>query len=65
MISWLLSFVLCTLDLEHCARLAWTAGGPRCVEVDLAPRCEQHDGWHHVLFVPVCTVDCDGGGPTT
>jgi hypothetical protein len=64
-IAWLLHLVLCTFDLGHCTRLAWTAGGPRCVEVTLAPRCEQESGWHRVLFVPVCTSHCGKDGPTS
>lgn len=65
MITWLLQLVLCTFDLGHCARLAWTAGGPRCVEVRLDPPCCGRSGWHHVLFTPVCVRDCDGGKPTS
>ena len=65
MIAWLLSFVLCTFDLGHCTRLAWTAGGPRCVEVDLTPSCEAERGWHWILYTPVCTSECKGGRPTT
>lgn len=64
MIAWLLSFVLCTFDLGHCARLAWTAGGPRCVEVELRPRCEQRDGFHVVLGIAVCTRHCGEEAPT-
>lgn len=65
MIAWLLAQLLCLLDLQHCARLAWTRGGPRCVEVELAPRCEQERGWHVVFGTPVCTSGCEGGGPTS
>lgn len=65
MIAWLLAQLFCLADLGHCTRIAWTAGGPRCVEVTLAPRCEQVSGWHHVLGTPVCTSHCEGGRPTT
>ncbi len=66
MIAWLLSFLACAFDLGHCTRLAWTAGGPRCVEVELAPRCEAESGWHVVLGTPVCTRGCGAeGGPTS
>lgn len=64
MIAWLLAQLLCLLDLQHCARLAWTRGGPRCVEVELAPRCEQRDGFHVVLGTAVCTRYCEDERPT-
>lgn len=65
MIAFLLHFVLCLADLDHCSRIAWTAGGPRCVEVELRPRCEATEGWHSVLGTPVCTEHCGGGRPTS
>lgn len=65
MIAWLLAQLLCLADLAHCTRLAWTAGGPRCVEVRLDPPCCSHRGWHMVLWTPVCVRDCAGGRPTT
>lgn len=65
MIAAVLHALLCLADLGHCARIAWTAGGPRCVEVELAPRCEQVHGFHVVLGTPVCTIDCEGGRPTS
>jgi hypothetical protein len=60
-IAFLLHFALCTLDLGHCTRLAWTIGGPRCVEVTEHPSCEQERGWHVVLGTPVCTRSCGDG----
>lgn len=60
MIAWLIGFALCTFDLSHCTRLAFTAGGPRCVEVTERPSCEAESGFHLVLWTPVCTRDCGG-----
>lgn len=65
MIAWLLAQLLCLLDLNHCSKLAWTAGGPRCVELELRPRCEQESGWHVVLGTPVCTSGCGAEGAPT
>lgn len=58
--------LVCLLDLGHCARVAPTAGGLRCVEVQLAPSCPlDRAGWHVVLGTPVCTRDCRDGRPTS
>ena len=65
MIAWLLAQLLCLADLQHCSRLAWTRGGPRCVEVTLRPRCEQESGWHVILGTSVCSRDCGKDGPTS
>lgn len=65
MIAWLLAQLLCLADLQHCSRLAWTAGGPRCVEVTLKPRCCGRSGWHHVLGTAVCTRGCGKEGAPT
>lgn len=62
MIAWLLQLALCGLDLGHCSRIAWTAGGPRCVEVELRPACESTSGWHVVLGTAVCTRHCGAEG---
>jgi hypothetical protein len=59
-IAFLLHFALCALDLGHCTRLAFTAGGLRCVEVTERPSCEQvKSGWHYVLGTPFCSSGCD------
>jgi hypothetical protein len=60
LVAFLLHFALCVLDLQHCTRLAFTAGGLRCVEVTERPSCEQERGFHLVLGTPVCTRDCGG-----
>lgn len=62
MITWLVQFILCAADLNHCSRIAWTAGGPRCVEVTLAPSCESETGWHWVFGTAVCTRGCGAEG---
>jgi hypothetical protein len=65
-IAALIQLLLCTLDLDHCTRISATAGGLRCVEVQLAPSCPiDRAGWHVVLGTPVCTRDCRDGRPTS
>jgi hypothetical protein len=52
----------CEHDLAHCA--GWR--GEHCVDVDLRPACETTRGWHEfVPGVPVCTVECPDGRPTS
>lgn len=58
MIAFVIGFVLCMYDCSHCTRLAFTAGGLRCVEVTERPACEAESGWHVVLGTPVCTRGC-------
>jgi hypothetical protein len=57
-IAFFLHFALCAFDLDHCLSLAWTDGGPRCVEVTERPVCESTEGWHYVLGTSVCTRAC-------
>ncbi len=62
----LIHALACLLDLGHCARLAATAHGLRCVEVRLVSSCPvDRPGWHVVLGVPVCTRLCPDGRPTS
>jgi hypothetical protein len=58
-IAFFLHFALCIADLGHCLSIAWTAGGPRCVEVTERPSCEQVDGPHLIFGTPVCTRHCE------